>query len=131
MKKKNAEVTGKKVASIAGRILKLDDRKLLLSGSVWCWEKVGNTYKIRDIGTLGELKALAASALTQAEDKFVYVDLNGKPIKLHNKPLFATVTTTHGKHSKTSKQPIVRSGYSQVVTHKTPKRKPARKGRKA
>ncbi len=54
------EKTGKRVAKIAGKIL--DDLKLCSAKTVYC----GDDFAIC---TVAELKALAASALTQAPDK--------------------------------------------------------------
>lgn len=67
MKKKNAEVTGKKVASIAGKVLRLTqgrDSKAYVFWAQGTW-----TPQDSEIITVADLQALAASALTQAEDK--------------------------------------------------------------
>lgn len=63
------ERTSKRVASIAGRILSAVEGKSVLVGQFWCWKKVGNTYKLLNLGTIEELQAIAASALTQTRDR--------------------------------------------------------------
>ena len=65
MKKRN-EVTSPRIAKIAGRVLQvLKDVRLPAKKALICYSEKGMTY-VMDIG---ELKALCASALTQAEGK--------------------------------------------------------------
>lgn len=56
------EKTSKRVSTIAAKILALD---LRMACTVYCWD--GLVYQ--PVGKLSDLKALAASALTQTADK--------------------------------------------------------------
>jgi hypothetical protein len=60
---KSPEVTSKRVAAIAGKVLRLMKYYKHL-GAKWQILAQGDDYV-----TLGEIKALAGSALTQAKDK--------------------------------------------------------------
>ncbi len=71
---KKPEVTSKEVASIAGRILKAiadaspDGNYDYRVGLAYFHEDKGQ-FRYETIGMLSDIRSLAASALTQAEDK--------------------------------------------------------------
>lgn len=68
---KKPEVTSKRIASIAGKILRRLEgcRGLQITAEEEYCHSAEDGVPLRNICTIKELKALAASALTQAPDK--------------------------------------------------------------
>lgn len=119
---KKPEVTSKKVASIVGRILKIVDKKAI-TGKVWCWQFDGkNTHKMVTLGTIEDLKALAASALTQAEDKETVVWLGYANGPLKAKDLAENLLTDRARR--------ILDSLPREIKAKPKRKKPARKGKR-